>query len=165
MSDDRITLTPGGVRRLQRRLADARAAYRATCDDNPAAAEAGDSSVWHDNFAYEENQRRMHWQARQVRDLEGLLGRAAVVQPVPEAPICVTVGSRVIFSTDGEPQTVWIAGWDDGDPARGRVSYNSPLGRALIGAEVGEVRELRVGSAVREIEVVHIDVTAAEDDE
>jgi transcription elongation GreA/GreB family factor len=159
-------LTPGGAERLRRRVAAARAAYQVVVDDNPAALESGDTSGWHDNFAFEENQRQMHQLGRQVRELETLLGRATVV-PLPKgAPERVILGSRVTWTYVGEeqPRSCWISGWDDGDPERGRVSYNSPLGAALVGAEPGDERELRGVGAPRRIEILEVErVDPAED--
>jgi transcription elongation GreA/GreB family factor len=152
-------LTPGGAERLRRRIAAARAAYQAVVDDNPAALESGDTSGWHDNFAFEENQRQMHQLARQVRELETLLGQINVV-PVPKAvDERVILGSRVRwrFLEESVERTCWISGWDDGEPDRGRVSYNSPLGAALVGAEPGEEREVRLAGSVRKIEVIEVE--------
>lgn len=160
------SFTPGGLIRLRRRLASARAAYAEVCEDNPAAAEAGDNCVWHDNFAYEENQRRMHMLAKQVRELENLAA-SAWVQPLPlEEPEWVSLGHRVRFLDldTNEEREVWIAGYDDGDPDCGRISYNSPLGRALVGARIGDVRELRLGREEREVEVVTIACVEPESD-
>lgn len=166
MIPSRLYLTPGGVERLRRRIAAVRAAYQAVCDDNPAALESGDTSGWHDNFAFEENQRQMHQLGRQVRELETLLGRASVV-PLPRAaPERVILGSRAAWCFVGEasPRTCWIAGWDDGDPDAGRVSYNSPLGAALVGAEPGDERELTVAGAPRKIELLEVgNIDPAED--
>lgn len=162
----RLYLTPGGAERLRRRVAAARAAYQAVVDDNPAALESGDTSGWHDNFAFEENQRQMHQLGRQVRELETLLGRATVVPLPRHPPERVILGSRVTWSYAGEEQarTCWISGWDDGDPDRGRVSYNSPLGAALVGAEPGEDRELRGVGAARRIEVLDVAVVDPTED-
>lgn len=158
MTASRPYLTPGGVERLRRRVAIARAAYQAVVDDNPAALESGDTSGWHDNFAFEENQRQMHQLGRQVRELEALLGRATVVPLPRHPPERVILGSRVRWSYvgDDDARTCWISGWDDGDPDRGRVSYNSPLGAALVGAEPGEERELRLAGAPRRVEVIDV---------
>ncbi|MFZ5476825.1 MAG: GreA/GreB family elongation factor [Myxococcota bacterium] len=152
----RYVYTPGGIARLRARIAAARQAYKAVCDDNPAALESGDTSGWHDNFAFEENQRQMHQLARHVRELEQIAAVAEVV-PVPRAePERVVLGTRVVYEVDGEVRAGWIAGWDDGDPDRGRISYNSPVGRALVGAEPGDVRELRVAGTTRRLEVVEV---------
>ncbi len=79
-------LTPAGRVRLRHRIHEARLAHEAICASNGEAAEAGDSSVWHDNFAYEENQRQMHQLARRVRTLEEILTSAAEVCSRPGAP-------------------------------------------------------------------------------
>jgi transcription elongation GreA/GreB family factor len=153
---ERRHTTKAGLARLRERLAQAEAAYEKVCASNPEAAEAGDSSVWHDNFAYEENQRQMHQWACRVSELRTQLAQCALVEPGP-LPEEVGVGTCVELLQEGGRRERWvIAGWDDGDAAARRVAYNSPLGRALLGARVGELREVRLGSGVRELEVVAI---------
>lgn len=160
-----ICLTQAGVHRLRGRIAEARAAYLSICADNESAAQAGDSSVWHDNFAYEENQRQMHRLARRVRDLEELLARAKVVPACTTAPEKVQLGAavRLRYLDDGREVELYIAGYDDGDPQAGRISYTAPLAVRLIGAEAGEVRSLAEGSRRREIEI--LDIVAAPQEE
>ncbi len=152
----KVYLTSQGVARLRGRLADARAAYKAVCDTNGEAAESGDSSVWHDNFAFEENQRQMHQLARRVRDLEVLLSRVSLVTEV--ATHHVAIGSRVRYRVDGAAErTCVIGGWEDGDPGARRVSYNSPLGAGLLGGRVGDEREVVLAGSVRIVEIVSLE--------
>ena len=163
----RLYLTPGGAERLRQRIRLARAAYQEVVDDNPAALESGDTSGWHDNFAFEENQRQMHQLARQVSVLETLLGRASVL-PLPRTPPeRAVLGSRVTwcFVDDPAERTCWIAGWDDGDPDRGRVSYNSPLGASLIGAEAGDEREVALAGGPRKVQVVDVGPVDPQEDQ
>lgn len=150
-----ITLTQAGMHRLRGRITEARAAYLAICADNEAASQAGDSSVWHDNFAYEENQRQMHRLARRVRDLEEQFGRARIVSACSAAPDKVQLGARVClrYLDDEREVTLYIAGFDDGDPKEGRISYTAPLAMRLMGATVGETRTLTEGGRRREVEV------------
>lgn len=156
--------TPDGFERLRAKIHSVRAAYQAVCDDNPAALESGDTSGWHDNFAFEDNQRQMHQLARRVRDLEELMARSEVMSPLRAVPERVMLGVVVRWQycdddTDA-PKASFIAGFDDGDPGSNRVSYNSPLGSVLIGAEPGEERELLVNRTVRKIEVLGIELPA-----
>ncbi|MFO8074024.1 MAG: GreA/GreB family elongation factor [Armatimonadota bacterium] len=154
---DRYYTTPGGRRRLVERIERVRAEYQTVVDSNEEANEAGDSSVWHDNFAYEENQRQMHQLARRVRDLESLLAEISVVKPKAE-PQSVVLGSAVVVSENGGAERRYvIGGYEDGDPSVGRISYTAPLARVLIGAEPGEVRELHVDGGARELEVVALE--------
>ena len=153
-----IYLTPGGHRRLVEQIEEARRAYREVCGSNEEAAGAGDSSVWHDNFAYEENQRQMHQLARRVRDLEAQLAAARVV-PLPDAaPEVVCLGALVTVLIDATEKQRWfIAGFDDGDAAVGRLSYNSPLGEAVLGSEEGDTLDLVLRGTRRRVEVVSIE--------
>ena len=155
---ERYVFTPDGRQRLEDRVRRVRAEYRAVCDDNPAALESGDSSGWHDNFAFEENMRQMHRLARRVRDLEEMLARSEVVQPLRSTPVRVMLGASVTwrFVDEQHTRTCWIAGYEDGDPVEGRVSYNSPLGRALVGAEEGDEREVSIGGQLRRVEVLEL---------
>jgi transcription elongation factor GreA len=160
-------LTPWGVRRLRARIAEIRDAYLAVCASNEEAAGAGDSSVWHDNFAYEENQRQMHQLARRVRDLEGILARARVVDLPNGAPESTRVGTVVTFEPvdDGETRRFLLTGLDDGKLAAGRVAYNSPLGQALVGREVGDIVELGVNGQCSEFEVTEVRAATETEDE
>ena len=162
MSGDakRYFFTPRGIERLRRRIVEVRAAYLAVCEQSPEAREAGDSSVWHDNFAFEETQRQMHQLARRVRDLERVLLLAEIVTP-ERVPVRAAIGTRVHYRLDGQGQerVAILVGWDDGDPASKRVSYNSPLGVALIGATVGEERDLLAGGHSHVAEILAIEAT------
>jgi transcription elongation GreA/GreB family factor len=155
-------LTRAGLHRLRGRIAEARAEYAAVCAGNEEAAGAGDSSVWHDNFAYEENQRQMHRLARRVRDLEEQLAAAEIVPACASAPDTVRIGARVRVRYSGSDDegereaTYYIAGFDDGDPSEGRISYTAPLAARLIGAEVGDVRAVPERAGSREVEVVEL---------
>lgn len=79
--------------------------------------------------------------ARATRDLRYYGARRASAQLV-EPPACfdtVQFGARVTFDReDGRHQTFRIVGEDEADPAKGSVSYVSPLARALLGKGVGD---------------------------
>lgn len=160
---DTFYITPAGLERLRRKVEAARAEYFAVCATNAEAAGAGDSSVWHDNFAYEENQRQMHRLAARVRELEARLASLRVVSP-PAGPVdCVGIGCRVRvrFEDDGAEKEFTVCGFEDGDPDAGRLSYNSPLARAVMGKRCGRRGTLRLPDRDRDVRVV--DVQPGED--
>lgn len=159
----RKVTTEAGRRRLEATLRSAEERYAEIVASNPEAAEGGDTSVWHDNFAYEENQRQMHQWARRVRDLRAQLAALDVVRPARQ-PERVAVGCTVLVEdgATGVVRRYAVAGFDDGDPAAGRVSYTAPLGRALLGARVGDVRTVRAGGSERELTVVAVTATEEE---
>ena len=65
---------------------------------------------------------------------------SAKVAPVPSGDM-VAFGTRVTIDRDGQTRTFDIVGHDESDPGSDRISYASPLARALIGAQAGDVRE------------------------
>ena len=66
---------------------------------------------------------------------------SAQLAPAPTGE-SVAIGTRVTIDRNGEPRTFEIVGHDESDPASDRISFTSPLARALIGAEVGETCQL-----------------------
>lgn len=85
-----------------------------------------------------------YWHTRQT---------TAEVVPPPE-PGTVGIGSRVTYRLNGAERTVDIVGGDEADPAEGRIGFQAPLARALIGAEVGE--RVDFGGKDEAIEVVGV---------
>lgn len=66
-------------------------------------------------------------------------------------------GATVRFLRNGErEETVTIVGVDEVDPATGRISWISPVGRALLKANEGDLVSLKVPGGVDELEVVEV---------
>jgi transcription elongation GreA/GreB family factor len=90
--------------------------------------------------------------ATAARDLRYWTARRASAQRVaaPANPDAVHFGSTVtILRDDGRRQTWRIVGEDEAEPARGTISYVSPVARALMGKAVGDV--VRAGHSDAEI--------------
>ena len=90
--------------------------------------------------------------ARDLRYWTARLGSAELVATMPDATE-VRFGAHVTFAReDGRRQTYRIVGEDEADPAKGTLSYVSPLARALLGKAVGDT--VRAGPG--EIEILAI---------
>jgi transcription elongation GreA/GreB family factor len=129
-------VTPAGLAALDAALAAARAAYGAAQARGEASADRTPM-------------------ARATRDLRYWAARRASAQLVAPGPAdgVIRFGDSVTFEReDGRRQTFAIVGEDEADPAAGAVSYISPLARALLGKQVGDVA-LVAGS---EVEVVGV---------
>ncbi len=73
-----------------------------------------------------------------ILELEELLRRAEIIEEEASNGI-VRVGSRVtIVEGDGPPETYHIVGPAEASPSEGKISYESPLGKALMGHRVGD---------------------------
>jgi len=149
--------TRAGYNRLQNRLQAELEAYDKVCDENAHAAGDGDTSVWHDNFAYENNQREMHRLARRIVDTKKIIENIKVVE-APLSPETAQVGCVVILF-DEEENRKWsfeIAGYQDGDIEQGRISYNTPLMQKIVGGKKGDQYELFLNGKDREVVIIAI---------
>ena len=142
-------ITPAGFRRLQ--------------DERPEvvrsvswAASNGDRS---ENGDYIYGKRRLREIDRRVRFLSKRLENAEVVDPLrQERRGQVFFGATVTYADpSGRERRVSIVGADEVDADRGRVSWISPIARALLRAEVGDEVALRTPQGVEAIEVLAID--------
>jgi transcription elongation factor GreB len=149
-------ITPEGFRRLKEELAALARIERPKVVETVAwAAGNGDRS---ENGDYIYGKQRLREIDRRIRFLSKRLESAEVVdrrgRPPPER---VFFGATVTYETmRGETRTVTIVGVDEADSDRGRVSWVSPIARALTKAREGDVVELRTPSGTERIEVVEI---------
>lgn len=155
-----------GYARLQARLRAAVDSYYAVCATNADAAAAGDNSVWHDNFAYEQNQRDMHKWACRVSELKKVLASVRVVA-LPAEPESVQFGCIVTLRDRRENKewTFEVAGYDDGDVERGRISYTSPLMKKLAGGAPGDEYDIFLDGKTREVVIAAVKSAAGKEKE
>jgi len=95
--------------------------------------------------------------ARSARELRYWTARraSAQVQPPPAGSAEVTFGSAVnILREDGRRASYRVVGEDEADPANGRLSWVSPLARAMMGKGVGE--EIEAGATQATITAISI---------
>ena len=85
-----------------------------------------------------------------IADLEDRLTRAVIIDPRDLSGEKIVFGATVhLLDEDEKPIVYQIVGQMEADAKKGRISYNSPLGRALIGRKVGEEIEVTVPSGDR----------------
>lgn len=117
-------VTPGGLLQLQQQVAalEQRRQQLAPHQDDPVARQ---------QLAVVE---------RDLRYFQGRLERAIPVDPASQPADTVLFGATVTLEdTQGEVHTYTIVGEDEADIARNKVSWVSPLARALIGHRIGEL--------------------------
>ena len=82
-----------------------------------------------------------------IADIEDKLSRALVIDPKTLSGDKIVFGATVhLLDEDEKPVKYQIVGQTEADAKSGRISYASPLGRALIGRKVGEEVEVTVPS-------------------
>ncbi|MGI4879088.1 MAG: transcription elongation factor GreA [Janthinobacterium lividum] len=113
-------------------------------EDIEVARAHGDLS---ENAEYHAAKERQGQIEAQVMDLEDRLARAVVIDPTTLSGDKVVFGATVgLLDEDDKPVTYQIVGQTEADAKRGRISYSSPLGRALIGRRIDEEVEVTTPS-------------------
>jgi len=149
-------MTPHGHRQLQDELRQLLRVERPKVVETVAwAAGNGDRS---ENGDYIYGKQRLREIDRRVRFLTKRLDDALVVDPVQQKNRDqVFFGATVTYANEhGAETTITIVGIDEADFARGQVSWISPIARALMKAQEGDVVELRTPGGAEQIEVLAI---------
>src|SRR6188768_1742539 len=148
-------ITPGGFRRLQEELARLWKVERPPVVATVAwAAGNGDRS---ENADYIYGKRRLREIDRRIRYLSKTLDRAFVVDNAGKTHQRVHFGATVTFQHEtGAEREVTIVGVDELDSDAARVSWRSPLARALLTANVGDTVTVRAPRGPERLEIVAV---------
>ena len=148
-------ITPGGYRRLQEELARLWKVERPAMVTTVAwAASNGDRS---ENGDYIYGKRKLREIDRRIRYLSKTLERAAVVDNSGKTHQQVHFGATVtILYESGDEREVTIVGVDELDSGDRRVSWRSPLAKALLTAKVGDTVTLRAPRGLENLEIIAV---------
>jgi len=147
-------ITPAGYARLEAELRKLVEVERPEVVKVVAwAASLGDRS---ENADYTYGKRRLREIDRRVRFLIKRLESAQVVNSAGRETDQVFFGATVRIRTQTETREITIVGVDEADPARGQVSWISPMAKALLKAREGEVVTLRSPAGEEQLEIVEV---------
>ena len=90
-----------------------------------------------------------------VQAIEARL-RSAVIVAAPAAGSRIGLGSVVTVDDDGDTVTYTIVGADESEPARGRISSSSPVGRAFVGREIGDFVVVKTPAGERAYRIIDV---------
>lgn len=132
-----VPITPEGLEAVQREHHDLTTRKRPEIVSKiKAARELGDLS---ENFEYHAAKNEQGMMEARIKELEAIIKNHVLIE-AREQDGEVGMGSTVRFAEDGEAEETYrIVGPAEADPKAGRVSYESAVGKALIGHRVGDV--------------------------
>lgn len=152
-----LPITKRGADKLKAELHQLKAFERPAVINAIAEARAqGDLS---ENAEYEAAKDKQGFVEGRIQEIEGKLSVAQVIDPVE-----LNAGGRVVFGAtvelededSGQNVIYQIVGEDEADIKLGLVNINSPISRALIGKEEGDVAEVQAPGGLRRYEVVAV---------
>ncbi len=147
-------MTPEGHRALVGELAELGAERTRVVQGVADAAAEGDRS---ENAEYIYGKKRLRAIDKKMRQLRKVIEGAEIVDPRVDRGERVFFGATVTLEDDdGEPRTYQLVGEHETDADRGRISYRSPVGRALMGRHLDDEVRVRTPGGVRVLTVVAI---------
>ena len=103
-----------------------------------------------ENAEYHAAKERQGQVEAQIAEIEDRVSRAQIIDPASLSGDKIVFGATVtLLDDEDKPVRYQIVGETEADAKVGRISYNSPLGRALIGRKVGDEVEVTVPSGDR----------------
>jgi transcription elongation factor GreA len=150
-------LTMTDKRNLERELAELQIAKQRVAEDIKTARSHGDLS---ENAEYTEAKNAEARVYGRLQEVEMLLKTASFVDDSKLSTDVVSVGTVVkVFDLEYEEEDRYtIVGFTESDPAKLFISSESPIGRALIGAKVGDTVEANTPGGVVKLKVLAIDL-------
>ncbi len=137
MNEQQHYLTAEGAARLKSELAELKGPKReAIARRLRDAISQGDLS---ENADYHKAKEDQGFLEGQIQELEYILHNATIIEENTGVRETVDVGARVTIQEDDfDPETYQLVGAKEADPRNGRISNESPIGRALLGHQVGD---------------------------
>lgn len=156
MSEDSVPMTVSGKKRLEEELKNLLSTVRP--DTIRALEEARDHGDLSENAEYEAAKEKQSFVEGRIQDINSKLARAHVVDPKAIKSEKIVFGATVVLEdmNNGKSKkvTYQIVGVDEADAPAGKISVNSPIARAMIGKDEGEVVSVSTPSGIREFEIV-----------
>jgi transcription elongation factor GreB len=152
-------ITPSGIERLRLEFHELLTKTRPEITEKVAwAASLGDRS---ENADYIYNKRRLREIDRRIRFLTKRLEAAEIVDPTLNRSDSVRFGATVTIRDESSQTKIYsIVGVDEIDVKKGRISWVSPLGSALLKAKVGDTITFRSPKGEEDLEVIEIQYLA-----
>jgi transcription elongation factor GreA len=156
MASEKVPMLEEGHRQLNDEL------RRLRIEERPAIIEAIEVARAHgdlsENAEYHAAKERQGQVEATIADLEDRLSRAMVIDPRTLSGDKVVFGATVTLVDENSKKVKYqLVGQTEADARVGRISYNSPLGRALIGRQKGEDVEVSTPSGERYYEIAKIE--------
>ena len=132
-------LTPEGKAKLEAELAELKTTGRTELAERlKQAISMGDLS---ENADYHKAKEDQGFMEGRIQELEAILSSAKVIE-ARKSYNEVTLGARItIQEADYPPETYHLVGSNEANPREGRISHESPIGKALIGHKAGDTVE------------------------
>lgn len=152
-----VYLTPEGLQKVKDELQYLKTTRRKEVAQMIAEAKAeGDIS---ENAGYDEAKTQQGFVEGRIRELENVVKNAKIIEDEKARKGAVAIGRTVVVQEEGTDfeETYAIVGSLEADPANGRISNESPMGKALLGKKKGDKVNVETPGGEITFEVVRVE--------
>jgi transcription elongation factor GreA len=148
-------LTKDGAERLRLELAELKGTKRTELAARlRTAIQQGDLS---ENADYSKAKEDQAFLEGRIQELEALLGRAVIIEESATGGV-IGVGSTVTLREKGrDPVKYFLVGAQEADPRNGKISNESPIGKALLGHKAGETVKAQTPAGELTFEIIEVE--------
>lgn len=150
-----IILTPEGLKKLQEELQNL---YRERDIINKEIEEAREQGDLSENAGYQYAKEKQGLIFRRITEIENLIRSARIITNSEIKKDEVRLGAKVkIVDLETQKETEYtIVSLAESNPIEGKISVNSPLAEGLLGAKVGEEREINLPKGKKKVKILAI---------
>ena len=153
----KVPITVRGAEKLKNEL------QKLKSEDRPrvieAIAEARAHGDLKENAEYHAAREQQGFIEGRIKDIEGKLSNATIIDVTTlqqNGKVVFGVTVDVADEETGDELTYQIVGEDEADIKNNKISISSPIARALIGKEEGDVAEVNTPGGIRELEIIEV---------
>ena len=154
---NKTPMTARGADKLREELKELKSVARPTVIK--AIAEAREHGDLKENAEYHAAREQQSFIEGRIAEIEGKLSSAQIIdvtQLKPNGKVVFGATLDLVEVESGGEVTYQIVGDDEADIKAGRISVSSPIARALIGKEEGDIAEVQAPGGLREYEIVEV---------
>lgn len=118
--------------------------------------EAKDLGDLSENAEYSEAKEAQSFNESHIAELEELLKNAIVIK-TPSVENIIGIGSKIEVKSDNNMEIFSIVGSPEAKPQEGKISNESPLGRAFLGRKVGDEVEVKTPGGIVKYKIIKIE--------
>ena len=148
-------LTRAGIAKLEQQLEELKRQKRQLSQEVGKAREHGDLR---ENAEYHAAKERLQQVLAKIGDLEFKLANVQVVDPRQLTDGLATIGTKVTVKelSSGREEKYILVGTDESDPPSGKISVQSPLGKAFLGHKVKEQVQVILPAGARSYQILAV---------
>lgn len=153
-TEQSIYVTREGLKKLEDELEYLRTVKRAEVAQRLHDA-MGEGDI-DENAEYDDAKNEQSFVEGRILTLETMIKNAVIIQEGKHRDQVVLGSTVTIVEDGGEPETYHLVGSAEADPRQGRISNQSPLGRALLGKRVGETVTVSAPAGMLSFQIIAI---------